>query len=70
MKEVSGPVIAIALILIAVFVPVAMTPGITGRFYQQFAITIAVSVAFSAFSALSLSPALCAMILKPTKPSE
>jgi hydrophobic/amphiphilic exporter-1 (mainly G- bacteria), HAE1 family len=68
MREVSGPVIAIALILIAVFVPVAMTPGITGRFYQQFAITIAVSVAFSAFSALSLSPALCAMILKPTKP--
>jgi len=68
MKEVTGPVIAIALILIAVFVPVAMTPGITGRFYQQFAITIAVSVAFSAFSALSLSPALCAMLLKPTKP--
>lgn len=70
MKEVSGPVIAIALILIAVFVPVAMTPGITGRFYQQFAITIAVSVAFSAFSALSLSPALCAILLKPTKPVE
>ncbi|MCM0665549.1 efflux RND transporter permease subunit [Flavobacterium tyrosinilyticum] len=70
MREVSGPVIAIALILIAVFVPVAMTPGITGRFYQQFAITIAVSVAFSAFSALSLSPALCAMLLKPTKPVE
>jgi len=68
MKEVSGPVMAIALILIAVFVPVAMTPGITGRFYQQFALTIAVSVAFSAFSALSLSPALCAMLLKPTKP--
>lgn len=68
MKEVSGPVIAIALILIAVFVPVAMTPGITGRFYQQFAITIAISVAFSAFSALTLSPALCAMLLKPTKP--
>jgi len=68
MKEVSGPVIAIALILIAVFVPVAMTPGITGRFYQQFALTIAASVAFSAFSALSLSPALCAMLLKPTKP--
>jgi hydrophobic/amphiphilic exporter-1 (mainly G- bacteria), HAE1 family len=68
MKEVTGPVIAIALILIAVFVPVAMTPGITGRFYQQFAITIAVSVAFSAFSALSLSPALCAMLLKPHKP--
>ncbi len=70
MKEVSGPVIAIALILIAVFVPVAMTPGITGRFYQQFALTIAVSVGFSAFSALSLSPALCAMLLKPTKPLE
>lgn len=70
MKEVSGPVIAIALILCAVFIPVAMTPGITGRFYQQFAITIAVSVAFSAFSALSLSPALCAMLLKPTKPVE
>jgi hydrophobic/amphiphilic exporter-1 (mainly G- bacteria), HAE1 family len=68
MKEVSGPVVAIAMILIAVFVPVAMTPGITGRFYQQFALTIAVSVAFSAFSALSLSPALCAMLLKPTKP--
>ncbi len=68
MKEVSGPVVAIALILIAVFVPVAMTPGITGRFYQQFAITIAVSVGFSAFSALSLSPALSAMLLKPTKP--
>ncbi|NTW24456.1 MAG: efflux RND transporter permease subunit [Lentimicrobium sp.] len=68
MKEVSGPVMAIALILIAVFVPVAMTPGITGRFYQQFALTIAVSVAFSAFSALSLSPALCAMLLKPTRP--
>jgi HAE1 family hydrophobic/amphiphilic exporter-1 len=70
MREVSGPVIAIALILCAVFIPVAMTPGITGRFYQQFAITIAVSVAFSAFSALSLSPALCAMLLKPTKPIE
>jgi HAE1 family hydrophobic/amphiphilic exporter-1 len=68
MREVSGPVIAIALILIAVFVPVAMTPGITGRFYQQFAITIAVSVAFSAFSALTLSPALCAMILKASPP--
>jgi hydrophobic/amphiphilic exporter-1 (mainly G- bacteria), HAE1 family len=70
MKEVSGPVVAIALILIAVFVPVAMTPGITGRLYQQFAITIAVSVALSALSALTLSPALCAMLLKPTKPVE
>jgi HAE1 family hydrophobic/amphiphilic exporter-1 len=70
MKEVSGPVVAIALILIAVFVPVAMTPGITGMLYQQFAITIAVSVALSALSALTLSPALCAMLLKPTKPVE
>ena len=70
MKEVSGPVVAIALILIAVFVPVAMTPGITGLLYQQFAITIAVSVALSALSALTLSPALCAMLLKPTKPVE
>ena len=65
MKEVSGPVVAIALILCAVFIPVAMVPGITGRLYQQFAITIAVSVAFSAFSALSLSPALASILLKP-----
>lgn len=65
MKEVSGPVIAIALILIAVFVPVAFVPGITGRLYQQFAITIAISVGFSAINALTLSPALCAMLLKP-----
>jgi HAE1 family hydrophobic/amphiphilic exporter-1 len=68
MKEVSGPVVAIALILCAVFIPVAMVPGITGRLYQQFAITIAVSVVFSAFSALSLSPALASLLLKPTKP--
>jgi len=68
MKEVSGPVVAIALILCAVFIPVAMVPGITGRLYQQFAITIAVSVVFSAFSALSLSPALASILLKPTKP--
>lgn len=67
MKEVSGPVIAIAVVLTAVFVPVAMTPGITGRLYQQFAITIAISVIFSAISALTLSPALCAMLLKPAK---
>ncbi len=65
MKEVSGPVIAIALILIAVFVPVAFVPGITGRLYQQFAITIAISVGFSAINALTLSPALCALLLKP-----
>jgi HAE1 family hydrophobic/amphiphilic exporter-1 len=67
MKEVSGPVIAIAMILVAVFVPVAMTPGITGRLYQQFAITIAISVIFSAINALTLSPALSALLLKPHK---
>jgi hydrophobic/amphiphilic exporter-1 (mainly G- bacteria), HAE1 family len=65
MKEVSGPVVAIALILSAVFVPVAAMGGITGRLYQQFAITIAISVLFSAFNALTLSPALSAMLLKP-----
>jgi HAE1 family hydrophobic/amphiphilic exporter-1 len=65
MEEVSGPVVAIALILAAVFIPVAFVGGITGRLYQQFAITIAISVAFSAFNALTLSPALSAMILQP-----
>ncbi len=65
MKEVSGPVIAIALVLTAVFVPVAFISGITGRLYQQFAITIAISVIFSAMNALTLSPALCSLILKP-----
>jgi HAE1 family hydrophobic/amphiphilic exporter-1 len=67
MEEVSGPVIAIALILAAVFIPTAFIPGITGRLYQQFAVTIAVSVIFSAFNALTLSPALCAILLKPGK---
>jgi multidrug efflux pump subunit AcrB len=62
MEEVGGPVIAIALILGAVFVPTAFIPSITGRLYQQFAVTIAVSVAFSAFNALTLSPALSAMV--------
>jgi HAE1 family hydrophobic/amphiphilic exporter-1 len=61
MEEVSGPVIAIALILAAVFVPTAFIPGITGQLYKQFAITIAISVLFSAFNALTLSPALSAM---------
>src|SRR5499425_826356 len=68
MKEVTAPVIGIALILSAVFVPVAFISGLTGRMYQQFALTIAISVLLSAFSALSLSPALCAMLLKPAKP--
>jgi HAE1 family hydrophobic/amphiphilic exporter-1 len=65
MKEVSGPVIAIALVLTAVFVPVAFIAGISGQLYQQFAITIAVSVLFSAMNALTLSPALASLILKP-----
>ncbi len=69
MEEVSGPVIAIALILAAVFIPTAFIPGITGRLYQQFAVTIAISVIISAFNALSLSPALCALLLKPKKPA-
>src|SRR5262245_50719986 len=68
MKEVTAPVIGIALILSAVFIPVAFVPGLTGRMYQQFALTIAISVLLSAFSALSLSPALAAMLLKPAKP--
>jgi HAE1 family hydrophobic/amphiphilic exporter-1 len=67
MEEVSGPVVAIAIILAAVFVPTAFVPGITGQLYQQFAVTIAVSVILSAFNALSLSPALCALLLKPKK---
>ena len=65
MEEISGPVIGIALVLSAVFVPTAFIPGITGRLYQQFAVTIAISVILSAFNALSLSPALAAMLLKP-----
>src|SRR5215510_791075 len=69
MKEVSAPVIGIALILSAVLIPVAFIPGLTGRMYQQFALTIAISVLLSAFSALSLSPALSAMLLQPAKPA-
>ena len=67
MEEVSGPVIAIALILAAVFIPTAFVPGITGQLYKQFAVTIAISVLFSAFNALTLSPALSAMLLRPKK---
>src|SRR6201994_2748473 len=67
MREVSGPVIGIALVLSAVFIPTAFLPGITGRLYQQFALTIAISVILSAFNALSLSPALSAMLLRPRK---
>lgn len=65
MADISGPVIAIALVLASVFVPVAFIPGIVGRLYQQFAITIAISVLISAFVALSLTPALCSLFLKP-----
>lgn len=65
MKDISGPVVAIALILAAVFIPVGFIPGIVGRLYQQFAITIAISVLISAFVALSLTPALCSLILRP-----
>jgi len=67
MQDISAPVIAIALILAAVFVPVGFIPGIVGRLYQQFAITIAISVLISAFVALSLTPALCTLILRPHK---
>jgi HAE1 family hydrophobic/amphiphilic exporter-1 len=70
MEEVGGPVVAIALILAAVFIPTALIPGITGRLYQQFAVTIAISVLISAFNALTLSPALASLLLKPKEESE
>ncbi len=69
MQELSGPVIGIALVLSAVFVPTVFIPGITGRLYQQFALTIAISVILSAFNALTLSPALAALLLRPRKES-
>src|SRR5258705_3587452 len=65
MIEVIGPVIAIALVLCAVFVPTAFMAGISGQFYKQFALTIAASTVISAFNSLTLSPALCALLLKP-----
>ncbi|MFO7669899.1 MAG: efflux RND transporter permease subunit [Bacteroidales bacterium] len=68
MKEVTAPVIATTLVLVAVFIPVASMGGITGRLYQQFAITVAVSVVFSSLNALTLSPALCSMLLKKPEP--
>jgi HAE1 family hydrophobic/amphiphilic exporter-1 len=70
MEEISGPVIGIALVLSAVFIPTAFIPGITGRLYQQFAVTIAISVLLSAFNALTLSPALAALLLKPKTESK
>lgn len=70
MEEVSGPIVAITLILAAVFIPTAFIPGITGQLYQQFAITITVSMVLSAINALSLSPALAAMLLRAHNPHE
>ena len=67
MEEVTAPVIATTLVLLAVFVPVAFTPGLTGRLFEQFAATIAISVTLSSINALTLSPALCATLLKPPK---
>jgi HAE1 family hydrophobic/amphiphilic exporter-1 len=68
MKEVSGPVVAIGLVLCAVFIPVAFMGGVTGQLYSQFALTIAVAVVFSVINALTLSPALSAMLLRKPKP--
>ncbi|HEV8047635.1 MAG TPA: multidrug efflux RND transporter permease subunit [Terriglobales bacterium] len=70
MDELTGPVVGIALVLSAVFVPTAFIPGITGRLYQQFAVTIAISVLLSAFNALTLSPALAALLLRPKEDSK
>ncbi len=69
MKEVAGPVTAIALVLISVFVPVSFLGGLTGQFYRQFALTLAASVGISLIVALTLTPALCALLLKPTEES-
>ena len=69
MREVTGPIIATTAVLMAVFVPVAFLPGVTGRLYNQFALTIAISVGISAFNSLSLSPALCAVLLRHRPPS-
>jgi HAE1 family hydrophobic/amphiphilic exporter-1 len=66
MKEVTAPVIATTLVMVAIFIPVAVMGGITGRLYQQFAITVAVSVVFSSLNALTLSPALCGILLLET----
>src|SRR5690606_10209300 len=64
MREVSGPIIAISLTLVAVFVPLAFMTGLTGQFYRQFAMTIAISTVISAFNSLTLSPALSALLLR------
>lgn len=67
MKEVSGPVVAVALVLSSVFLPIAFLGGMTGVMYKQFSVTIAVSVLISALVALTLTPALCALIIKPNR---
>ena len=69
MREVTAPIIATTLVLVAVFIPVAVMEGITGSLYQQFAITVAVSVVFSSINALSLSPALCGLLLRKREPT-
>jgi len=69
MLEVTGPVVATTLVLLAVFVPVGLTPGLTGQLYQQFAVTISVAVVISSINALTLSPALCASVLRPPRTS-
>ena len=69
MEEVTAPVIATTLVLLAVFVPAAFTPGLTGRLFEQFAVTISVAVALSSINALTLSPALCATLLRPPNPA-
>lgn len=70
MHNVSSPIVATTVVLLAVFVPVSFTGGITGLLFRQFAITIAVSVVLSAFNALTLSPALCALLLRPKEPAK
>ena len=70
MRNVASPIVATTVVLLAVFIPVSFTGGITGRLFQQFSVTIAVSVVISAFNALTLSPALCALLLRPREPSQ
>ena len=70
MKEISGPIIATTLVLLAIFVPIAFLGGITGKIYQQFAVTIATAVSFSSINALTLSPAICATMLTDIKPTQ
>lgn len=70
MRNVASPIVATTVVLLAVFVPVSFTGGITGRLFQQFSVTIAVSVVISAFNALTLSPALCALLLRHREPSQ